>query len=135
MSGFVVRGIIAVLAGGAVAAVLFQVGAAVAFVVLYGIPLGASPGRPTVSYFVLNLGFAGLAAIAGGRLTASLARQGRRIYVGALALVLAAMALWGFSQPASQWPGWYPPVLALIGLVGTLAGGLYRRGGVSELNE
>jgi hypothetical protein len=135
MSGFVVRSIIALIAGGAVAAVLFQVGAAVAFVVLYGIPLGASPGRPTVGYFVLNLGFAGIAAIAGGRLTACLARQRRRTHVGALALVLAAMALWGFSRPASQWPGWYPPVLALVGLIGTLAGGLHRRGRVSDFNE
>jgi hypothetical protein len=75
MSAFVMGGIIAVLAGGAIAAILFQVGAAVAFVVLYGIPLGASPGPPTVSYFVLNLGFAGIAAIAGGWLTAGLARQ------------------------------------------------------------
>ena len=96
--------------------------------VLYGIPLGASPGAPTVSYFLLNLGFAGIAAIAGGRLTASLAPQGRRTNVGILALVLAAVALWGFSQPASQWPGWYPPILALVGLVGTPVGGLYRRG-------
>jgi hypothetical protein len=135
MSGFVVRSLIAVLAGAVVAAVLFQVGAAVAFVTLYGIPLGASPGRPTVGYFVLNLGFAGIAAMAGGWVTARLARQRRRIYVGALALVLAAMALWGFSQPASQWPGWYPSVLALVGLVGTLAGGLHRRGGVSDFNK
>lgn len=132
MSGFVVRSIIAVLAGGAVAAVLFQVGAAVAFVVLYGIPLGASPGRPTVGYFVLNLGFAGIAAIAGGRLTARLARQRIRTHVGALALVLAGMSLWGFSRPASQWPSWYPPVLALVGVAGALAGGLPRRGGASE---
>ena len=126
------RSLIAVLVGGAVAAVLFQVGAAVAFVVLYGIPLGASPGRPTVGYFVLNLGFAGIAAIVGGRLTARLARQGSRTHVGALALVLAAIALWGFSRPASQWPGWYPPVLALVGVAGTLAGGLPRRAGASE---
>jgi hypothetical protein len=135
MSGIVVRGIIAVIAGGAVAAVLFQVGAAVAFVVLYGIPLGASPGPPSVSYFVLNLGFAAIAAIAGGRLTASLARQGRQTPVAALSLLLAAVALWGFSQPGSQWPGWYPPILALVGLVGTLTGGLYQRGGVSDPKE
>jgi hypothetical protein len=128
MPGFVVRSIIAVLAGAAITAVLFQVGAAVAFVVLYGIPLGASPEPPGAGYFVMNLGFAGIAAVGGGRLTASLARQGRRTHVGALALVLAAMALWSFSRPASQWSGWYPPVLALVGVVGTLAGGLHRQG-------
>ena len=125
---FVVRDIIAALAGGALAAVLFQLGAAIAFVVLYGIPLGASPGSPTVSYLVLNLGFAGIAAIAGGRLTGSIARGGRRTPVGATAFVLGAVALWSFSQPGSQWPAWYAPVLALVGLVGTLAGGFYFRG-------
>lgn len=118
------RSVIAALVGGAVAAVLFQVGAAVALVVLYGIPLGASPGPPSASYFVLNLGSAGIAAMVGGRLTASLARKGHGISVGALALVLAAVALRGFSQPGSQWPDWYPPILALVAVIGTLAGGL-----------
>jgi hypothetical protein len=122
-----VRGIIAALAGGAIAAVLFQVGAAVAFVVLYGIPLGASPEPPSVSYFVLNLGFAGIAAFAGGRLTSAIARQGRLFPVVALALVLAAVALWGFSRAGSDWPGWYPPVLGLVALASTLAGGLRVR--------
>jgi hypothetical protein len=116
-----------VLAGGAVAAVLFQVGAAVAFIVLYGIPLGASPGPPGAAYFALNLGFAAVAAFAGGRITGRLARQRARAHVVAVGVVLAALALWGFSRPASQWPGWYPPVLALVGLVGTYAGGVVGR--------
>jgi hypothetical protein len=128
------RGMLAVVAGAAVAAILFQVGAVVAFVVLYGIPLGSAAGQPSAGYFVLNLGFAGIAAIAGGRLTASLARKRRRTHIGALALVLAVTALWGFSRPASHWPGWYPPVLAVVALVGTLAGGL-SRGGRSQWTE
>jgi hypothetical protein len=132
MSGFVVRSLIAVLAGGVVAAVLFQVGAVSAFVGLYGIPLGASAGPPTVGYFVLNLGFAGIAALAGGWLTARLARQWPLAHVGVLALVLAAVALWGFTGPASQWPPWYPPALALVALAGTLAGALLRSGRVPE---
>ena len=121
------RSIIAILAGGAVAAVLFQLGAAFAFVVLYGIPLGASPEPPGARYFLMNLGFAGLAAVCGGRLTASIARRERPTHVGALALVLAAVALLGFSRPGSQWPAWYPPVVALVGLAGTLAGGFSRQ--------
>lgn len=116
------------LAGVVIAAVLFQVGAAVAFVVLYGIPLGASPGRPTVGYFVLNLGFAAIAAVAGGRLTARLARHRPLIHVGTLSLLLAGLVLWGFSRPTSQWPRWYAPVAALVGVVGALAGGVIRRG-------
>jgi hypothetical protein len=121
------RSLIAMLAGGLLAAVLFQVGAVVALVALYGIPLGASSGPPTVGYFVLNLGFAGIAAGAGGWLTARLARRRPLSHVGVLSLVLAVLVLWGFTRPASQWPEWYPPVLALIGVVGTLAGGFMRR--------
>jgi hypothetical protein len=123
----VVRSVIAVLTGGFVAAILFQVGAVIAYVGIYGIPLGAPAGRPTIGYFVLNLGFAGIAAVAGGRLTARLARQRPLAHVGALSLVLAGLALWGFTRPASQWPGWYPPVLALLGAIGSLGGGLVRR--------
>jgi hypothetical protein len=122
-----VRSLIAVIAGGAVAAVLFQVGAAVAFIVLYGIPLGASPGEPGISYFALNLGFAAVAAFAGGRITSRLARKGTQAHVVVVGVVLATLAFWGFSRPTSQWPGWYPPVLALVGLVGAYAGGVKRR--------
>jgi len=123
------RSLIAVLAGGTVAAVLFQIGAVLAFVMLYGIPLGAAPGPPSVGYFGLNLGFAALAALAGGRITANLARRRRRAHVAIVAVGLAAMAVWGFSGPASHWPGWYPPTLALVGLAGVLAGGIPRRTG------
>lgn len=122
------RNVIAVLAGGLVAAVLFQVGAVVAFVGLYGIPLGASPGPPGSGYFAINLGFAALAAVAAGWVTARLAGPRPLAPVGALAVVLAAVVSWGFTKPASQWPGWYPPVLALVGLVGALAGGILRGG-------
>jgi hypothetical protein len=38
------------------------------------------------------------------------------------------VALWGFTKPASHWPEWYAPVLALIGLTGALAGGVLRAG-------
>ena len=121
------RSMVAILAGGAVAVVLFQVGAAVAFVVLHGIPLGASPGPPGVAYFALNLGFAGVAAFAGGRLTCRVARQRCRLCVTALGVALAALALWSFSRPTSQWPEWYPPVLAFVALLGTYLGAAARR--------
>ena len=121
------RSIVAVIIGGAVAAVLFQVGAAVAFVALHGIPLGASPGPPGISYFALNLGFAAAAAFAGGRITRGIASQRPLVPVMVVGVALAVLALWGFSRPASQWPGWYPPVLACVALLGTYAGGKARR--------
>jgi hypothetical protein len=116
-----------VFAGGIIAAALFQLGALAAFVGLYGIPLGASSERPSVSYFALNLGCSALAAVTGGWVTARLARQRPLAHVGTLALVLAAVVLWGFTRPPSQWPGWYPPALALVAVAGTLAGGFLRR--------
>ncbi len=116
------------LAGVIVATVLFWAGAVVAFVSLYGIPLGASPGPPGVGYFALNLGFAALSAMVAGWVTARLGRPSHLIPVGALAVVLAGVVLWGFTKPASQWPGWYPPVLALVGLTGALTGGVLRAG-------
>lgn len=126
------RSLIAVLAGGLVTAVLFQVGTVAAFVGLYGIPLGASPGPPTAGYFVLNLGFAGIAAVAGGWVTARIARQRSLAHVATLALLLAALVLWGFSQPTSQWPRWYPPTLAVVGMAGTLLGGVLRGGRAAQ---
>jgi hypothetical protein len=121
------RSLIALLAGGVVATVLFQVGAVIAFVGLYGIPLGTTVGSPTAHYFVLNLGFAGIAALTAGWLTARIARRRPVAHAGILGVVLAAVVLWGFNQPASQWPSWYPLVLALVGVAGTLAGALTPR--------
>jgi len=111
-----------------VATVLFQVGAVISLVGLYGIPLGASPGPPGPGYFALNLGFAVLAAVVAGWVTARLAGSRPRVAVGLLAVALVVVVLWGFTKPASQWPGWYPAVLALVGLVGALAGGFLRAG-------
>ena len=122
------RRILAVLAGGIVAALLFQLGAILAFVLTYGISLGASPGSPGVGYFVLNLGFAVLAALAGGWVTARFAQPRPLVATGFLAVILAALAFGAFNKPSSQWSDWYPPVLALIALAGTLAGGLLRVG-------
>ena len=122
------RNVIAVLAGGLIAAVLYQVGAVVGFVGLYGIPLGASPDPPGSAYFAINLGFAMLAAVAGGCATARWAGSRGMAPVGVLAVVLAAVVLWGFTKPASRWPGWYPPVLALVGMGGAFAGGVLLKG-------
>ena len=123
----IMRSMVGVIVGATVAVVLFQVGAGVAFVALYGIPLGASPGPPGISYFALNLGFAAAAAFAGGRVTCRIASQRSLAPVMVVAVALAALALWGFSRPASQWPGWYPPVLACVALLGTYAAGRARR--------
>lgn len=120
------RNLIAVLVGGFVAMVLFQVGAVITFVALYGIPLGASPEPPGLGFFTLNLGFAGAAALTGGWVTARLASEHPLAHVIVLMLGIVVLVLWGFTKPASQWPNWYPTTLALISAVATIAGGLLR---------
>lgn len=122
-----VRNALAVLAGFIVGIVLYQIGAALAFVLLYGIPLGATPGEPGVAYYSLNLGFATLAAALAGSTAARIARDAAHVAAGTVGVVLAVLALWGFTKPTSNWPAWYAPVLAAIAIVGTLAGARLKR--------
>lgn len=121
-----VRHLGGVLAGLLLAVLLFQFGAVVALLVTVGIPLGASPGPPGLAYFALNLGFALLAAAVAGWVAARVARTRVRSTALVLAATLAVLALWGFSKPASQWPGWYPPVLALVAVTGVFLGAVWR---------
>jgi hypothetical protein len=117
------RSLVAIAAGAGVAAGLFHLGAIVALLVVVGLPLGAPGGPPSGGYYVINLGLAAVAAVLGGGVSAWVAGPMRRRAVPLLAVLLAGLALWGFSQPASQWPSWYPATLALVGAVGTLLGG------------
>ncbi len=121
------RNALAVLAGFIVGTVLYQVGAALAFVVLYGIPLGATPGEPGVAYYSLNLGFATLAAVLAGSTATRVAKDGARVAAGIVGFLLALLALWGFTKPTSNWPAWYAPVLAVVAIVGTLTGARLKR--------
>lgn len=120
-----IRSLAALLAGWLTTAVLYVLGTAALFVAAHGIPLGASPGPPGAGDLAANLVLAVLAAGAGGWVAARVA--GRRAVALALAIVLAAGALWGFSKPESQWPGWYPLALAVLGTAGAVAGGRLAR--------
>ena len=117
------RSAVALAAGALVAAGLYQVGAIIALLTTVGLPLGSPGGEPPIRYYILNLGLAALAAALGGAVSAWAARGSRHLVVPVLAVLLAGVALLGFSQPASQWPHWYPLALALIGAAGTLLGG------------
>jgi hypothetical protein len=117
------RSMVALAAGALVAAGLYQVGAIIALLTTVGLPLGSPGGKPPAVYYILNLGLAGLGAALGGAVSARVARHRRHLVVAALAVLLAGVALWGFSKPASHWPRWYPLTLALVGAAGALLGG------------
>jgi hypothetical protein len=114
---------VAVAAGAVVAAVLYQVGAIVALLTTVGLPLGSPGGEPPAGYYIVNLSLAALAAALGGAVTAGGARETRHLVVPILAVLLACLALWGFSRPASRWPHWYPLVLAIVAAAGAVLGG------------
>ena len=117
------RSMVALAAGALVAAVLYQVGAIIALLTTVGLPLGSPGGQPPAAYYILNLGLAALAAALAGAVSAGVARGRRHVVVPVLAGLMAGVALWGFSKPASQWPRWYPLTLAVVGAAGALLGG------------
>lgn len=116
----------AAAAGFLVGTVLFLGGAVVIFVFLHGIPLGASPGRPTMGFYVMNLGAGTLSGLVAGWVTARIAHPPRRPAIMLLGVAMAAVLLWGFSKPGSQWPAWYPGVMALAALISVDVGGVMR---------
>ena len=115
-----VRAIASVLAGALIAAVLYHISAAIALLVTVGIPLGSSGEDPGAAYYVINLTGAFLAALLAAAVTRRLSGSTARSPLIALAVVLAATALWGFTRPESHWPAWYAPALALVAIAGVL---------------
>jgi hypothetical protein len=74
-----------------------------------------------------------LAAIMGGWITARLAGRAEMGHAAALALVMAAMTLQVVmgERPEGQ-PGWYAPVVGMLGVLGVLAGGWLRAAAATE---
>ena len=118
------KSIAAVLLSGLIAAVAYWVGAIIVFLSMHGMPLGSAGGPATRADVAANLAVAIVASIGAGAVAARLAPMWPLAHVVALALGLAMLVLWSFTKPTSQWPSWYPATLALVGVVGTIAGGL-----------
>lgn len=78
------------------------------------------------TYLAANLLVSLAAAVLGGWLTARLAPRVPMGHVLALAALLIAMSIVSATgdqaQPAGQ-PGWYPIGIAILGVLGVLAGG------------
>jgi hypothetical protein len=123
------RALVATVSGALVTIVLAYLGAIVLLVVRMGIPLGSEGREPTSGEYLGLLLIGGGAAAIGGHIAAGIARQHSRTVVIVLAAFLGGGALWGFANPASQWPGWWAPTLAPVAAVGTwLGGGIWRPG-------
>lgn len=124
------RTILAIAAGVVVAVLLWYLGLVVVLLVTIGIPLGAQPRPSTPGELAVMLVLAICAAAAGGRTAARIGRRARVGTVLAVAVILAAGLLWGFSG-RNAWPDWWGPATALamgIGACAGLAGSAKRRG-------
>ncbi len=121
------RDLAAIILGGLTTTMLYLFGTIGLMLVAYGIPLGATPRPLEAGYYLVHFAWAAVAAGIGGWTTARIARSAGPVPLVLLAAGLAGVALWGFAQPQTTWPGWYAPVLALVGAAGALLGGYRRR--------
>lgn len=113
-----IRGILAIAAGGVVAVVAYWVGAVIALLLLRGIPMGSSGGPPTGLELALHLALGGTACLLGATLAVRISRASPQLYAGVLALILGAAAFVGFGKPASNWPVWFGAGMAAMCLLG-----------------
>ena len=82
-----------------------------------------TPGTMTQAYTVSNLAAYALAAAGAGWMTAWRAPRERMRHVGALAFILALLAMAGMRNPVSGQPDWFPQALVALGPLGALLGG------------
>ena len=125
------RSILAVVGGFAsiVLVVLISTFAATALM-LPPAPAGELP-QPTGAYLGVNLLSGLVAAVLGGYLAGRLAAHRPLMHAAVLAAVLIIMSIIsaasGSEASAAMQPGWYSPAIAVIGVVGVIAGGWLRR--------
>lgn len=115
------RSILAVVAGVAVAVMLWYLGLVAVVLVTIGIPLGAQPRSSTPGELAVMLVLAACAAAVGGRTAANVGRGSATAVVAMVAAILAAGALWGFSG-RNAWADWWGPAVALAMGAGAFAG-------------
>jgi hypothetical protein len=113
----------AAVTGLLVTTVMAYLGAVALLLARMGIPLGSEGRDPTAGEYLGLLAIAGVAAAIGGHIAAGIARHHSRFVVAAQAALLAGGAVWSFLRPASHWPGWWGPALAVAVAAGTWLGG------------
>jgi hypothetical protein len=84
------------------------------------------PGKPSVGYVFVSLGYSFLAAAAGGYVTAWVATANPLVHVFALGIVVLALAALSALQSRGKQPIGYQLALVVVMPLGVLAGGLVR---------
>lgn len=105
------------IGGGLIAAVLHQLGM----------------GRAAVAAILV---VSALAALMGGWITARIAGGAEMAHAAALAALMAAITITVSlgERPEGQ-PGWYAPVVGLLGVAGILAGGWLRASAAAAMTD
>jgi hypothetical protein len=85
-----------------------------------------APGHPRAGYIFVNLGYSFAAAMAGGYITAWVAKENPLIHALALALIVLLLAALSALQQRGQQPIWYQLLLVAITPLGVVLGGLLR---------
>lgn len=125
------RSILAVVAGLAGIFLIVMLATVVVAGLLLPPPPGGGLPDPTGPYLAVNVTYSFLAAICGGYIAGRLAGQRPVMHAAVLAAVLTIMSLisaWSGGETTSNGqPGWYSPVIAVIGVAGVMLGGWLRR--------
>jgi hypothetical protein len=85
-----------------------------------------APGHPRAGYVFVNLGYSFAAAMAGGYITAWVAKENPLIHALALALIVLLLAALSALQQRGMQPIWYQLLLVAITPLGIVLGGLLR---------
>jgi hypothetical protein len=120
----VLHAFLALLAGFATIAML--IAAATAALTKFVPEWTASPGHPRAGYLFVNLGYSLAAAMAGGYITAWVARENPLILALALALIVLLLSALSALQQRGQHPIWFQLLIVAIPPAGVIGGGLLR---------
>jgi hypothetical protein len=120
----ILRAFLALLAGFLTMALM--VAAATAVLAKYIPEWTGTPGQPRAGYIFVNLGYSFAAAIAGGYVTAWIAKDNPLVHALALALIVLLLAAVSAVQQRGQQPIWYQLLLVAVTPAGVVLGGLFR---------
>ena len=123
----IVRSVIAVVAGYATMAVVVIALSVIVTKVAPG--WMGNEGAPNATYVVTNLIYSLAAAMLGGYVAATIGSRAPLAHACALAAIVFALAIVSAVQVGDRQPRWYQVVLAIVGPLGTVLGGLIRARG------